>query len=138
LLLVPGVHLAARSAARFESPLTLASSDAQLVEAFSWAARQASVYAFDGDAVGPWFEAALPGREAFCMRDVSHQAMGGHALGLQAHVRNVLSRFAENVSFARVVVAPGASARVEVPAGAGRAERMAEPRGTFFRVNPHI
>jgi hypothetical protein len=101
LLLVPAVHLVARSAARFESPLALASSDPQLVEAFSWAARQASAYAFEGDAVGPWFEAALPGREAFCMRDVSHQAMGAHALGLQAHVRNMLGRFAGNVSDAR-------------------------------------
>ncbi len=101
LLLVTAVHLAARSAAPFESPLTLTSSDPQLVEAFSWAARQASGYAFDGDAVGPWFEAALPGREAFCMRDVAHQAMGAHALGLQAHVRNMLGRFAENISDAR-------------------------------------
>ena len=101
LLLAPAVHLAARSASRFESPLRLASSDARLVEAFSWAAGQASAYAFEGDEVGPWFEAALPGREAFCMRDVSHQAMGGHALGLQAHIRNMLGRFAENVTDAR-------------------------------------
>ncbi len=77
MLLVLAVPLAARNSARFESPLALASSDAQLVEAFSWASRQASAYAFEGDAVGAWFEAALPGREAFCMRDVAHQAMGG-------------------------------------------------------------
>ena len=95
------VPLAARRAARFESPLALASSDAQLVEAFSWAARQASGYAFEGDPVGPWFEAALPGREAFCMRDVAHQAMGGHALGMQAHLRGMMGRFAENISDAR-------------------------------------
>jgi hypothetical protein len=101
LCLVPAVHLAARNAPRFETPLALASSDAQLVEAFSWASRQASAYAFDGDSVGPWFEAALPGREAFCMRDVAHQAMGGHALGLQAHVRNMMGRFARNISDAR-------------------------------------
>ena len=86
---------------RVESPLTLASSDAPLVEAFSWASRQAAAYAFEGDTVGPWFEAALPGREAFCMRDVAHQATGGHALGLQAQVRNMMARFAENVSDAR-------------------------------------
>ena len=83
------------------APLALASDDARLVEAFSWAARQASAYAFDGDAVGPWFEAALPGREAFCMRDVAHQAMGGHALRLQAHVRNMLTRFASGISPSR-------------------------------------
>jgi hypothetical protein len=101
LLLVPVVHVAARSAARVESPLALTSSDPQLVEAFSWAARQASAYAFEGDAVGPWIEAALPGREAFCMRDVAHQSMGGHALGLQPHLRNMMRRFAENISDAR-------------------------------------
>ena len=85
----------------FVTPLALASSDVKLVEAFSWAAGQASAYAFDGDAVGPWFEAALPGREAFCMRDVAHQAMGAHALGLQAHVANMLGRFAAEISDAR-------------------------------------
>ena len=82
-------------------PLALASDDTRLVDAFSWAARQASAYAFEGDAVGPWFEAALPGREAFCMRDVAHQAMGGHALRLQPHVRNMLSRFAGQITPAR-------------------------------------
>ena len=101
MMIVLAAPLLARNAPRFESPLALASSDAQLVEAFSWASRQASAYAFEGDAVGPWFEAALPGREAFCMRDVAHQAMGGHALGLQAHLRNMLGRFAGNISDAR-------------------------------------
>jgi hypothetical protein len=101
MLLVVAVPFAARNSPRFESPLTLASSDGQLVEVFSWASRQASAYAFEGDAVGPWFEAALPGREAFCMRDVAHQAMGGHALGLQAYVRNMMGRFARSVSDAR-------------------------------------
>jgi len=31
--------------------------------------------------VGYWYEAALPGREAFCMRDVSHQSIGAETLG---------------------------------------------------------
>jgi hypothetical protein len=89
---------AAKQAPAFASPLALQSSDPQLVAAFEWAKAQATAYAFEGDDVGPWFEAALPGREAFCMRDVAHQAMGAHALGLQAHVRNMLRRFAEQVS----------------------------------------
>ena len=101
LLLVPLTLLAVQRPPRFESPLALASSDAKLIDAFSWAKGQASAYAFEGDAVGPWFEAALPGREAFCMRDVSHQAMGGHALGLQKHVANMLGRFAGEISDAR-------------------------------------
>ncbi len=91
----------ARQPKPFESPLAFGSSDTQLVDAFSWAKRQATAYAFQDDPVGPWFEAALPGREAFCMRDVAHQAMGAHALRLQAHLRNMLRRFAENVSAER-------------------------------------
>ena len=83
------------------SELALNSSDARLVDAFNWAKKQALAFAFDGDPVGPWYEAALPGREAFCMRDVAHQAMGAHALGLARHTRNMLHRFAENISDSR-------------------------------------
>ena len=74
------------------------SSDAELNELFNWAKNQALAYAFDDDPVGPWYEAALPGREAFCMRDVSHQAMGAHILGLEEHTKNMLWRFAQNIS----------------------------------------
>ncbi|MGO9641179.1 MAG: hypothetical protein ACLP1Y_07745 [Candidatus Acidiferrales bacterium] len=83
---------------RAESKLVLESSDAQLVTAFNWAKQQAMAYVADGDPVGPWYEAALPGREAFCMRDVSHQSMGAQALGLSVYTLNMLHRFAENVS----------------------------------------
>lgn len=83
------------------SELTLDSSEPKLVDAFNWAKKQALAFAFDGDPVGPWYEAALPGREAFCMRDVAHQAMGAHALGLARHTRNMLHRFAENISESR-------------------------------------
>jgi hypothetical protein len=55
-------------------------------------------YVFDGDPVGPWYEAALPGRRAFCMRDVSHQVAGAQALGLSKYTHNMLRRFAENIS----------------------------------------
>ena len=55
---------------------------------------QALAYAHDdSDTVGPWYEAALPGRDAFCMRDVSHQTTGAAALGLYAENRNMLERF---------------------------------------------
>jgi len=83
------------------SELTLDCSEPRLVDAFNWAKKQALAFAFDGDPVGPWYEAALPGREAFCMRDVAHQAMGAHALGLTRHTRNMLHRFAENISESR-------------------------------------
>ena len=76
-------------------------SDRQLIAAFVWAKQQALSYVNDGDPVGPWYEAALPGRHAFCMRDVSHQAAGAQALGLSRYTHNMLHRFAENISESR-------------------------------------
>lgn len=84
-----------------ESDLVLESSDAGLNKSFQWAKKQSLAFAFDGDPVGPWYEAALPGREAFCMRDVAHHCMGGHALGLARHNLNMLRKFAENISDSR-------------------------------------
>ena len=87
-----------------ESGLRFESSDAGLTEAFNWAKAQALRYAHDGDsngnkgAAGPWYEAALPGRDAFCMRDVAHQTWGAAALGLDAQNRNMLGRFAAAVA----------------------------------------
>lgn len=76
-------------------------SDSALIASFRWAKAQALAYVFEDDPVGMWYEAALPGREAFCMRDVSHQAMGAHVLGLAPHTRNMLHRFAENIAESR-------------------------------------
>ena len=81
--------------------LTFKTSDADLGKAFEWARLQALAYAFSGDPVGDWYEAALPGRQAFCMRDVAHQAMGAHALGLDRSTHNMLHRFAENIAESR-------------------------------------
>ncbi|HEY1902146.1 MAG TPA: hypothetical protein VGG56_06935 [Terracidiphilus sp.] len=84
------------------SNLQFESSDRGLVRAFQWAKGQALEYAHGGtDPVGPWYDAALPGRDSFCMRDVSHQATGAEALGLYAQNRNMLERFAAAVSPAR-------------------------------------
>ena len=80
------------------SPLEFQSSDKKFNRAFQWAKAQSMAYVFDGDPVGPWYEAAEPGREAFCMRDTAHQAMGAHALGLASYNFNMLRRFAENIS----------------------------------------
>lgn len=80
------------------SRLELRSSDTRLVQSFNWARQQAMAYVFDGDPVGPWYEAALPGRRAFCMRDVAHQVAGAEALGLSKYTHNMLHRFAENIS----------------------------------------
>src|SRR5580765_3979081 len=98
---ITGASEVNRVSAKTPSKLELDSSDARLVEGFLRAKHQATAYVFNNDPVGPWYEAAEPGREAFCMRDVAHQSMGGHALGLARHNLNMLKRFAENVSDAR-------------------------------------
>ena len=75
------------------------SSDTALVRAFGWAKEQALHYkGKPEDPVGPWYESALPPRDAFCMRDVSHQAVGGAILGLDAENKNMLTLFARNIS----------------------------------------
>ena len=82
--------------------LSISTSDSLLAESFRWAATQAMAYVHDGrDPVGLWYEAALPQREAFCMRDVAHQSTGAHLLGLAAHNKNMLLKFAENISETR-------------------------------------
>jgi hypothetical protein len=54
------------------------SSDTALQTAFGRAKEMALHYkGKPGDPVGPWYESALPPRYAFCMRDVSHQSIGG-------------------------------------------------------------
>jgi len=87
-----------RPSVRPESPLRLEASDAKLTAAFAWAKARALDYVFPveetGDAVGDWYEAALPGRFAFCMRDVAHQAAGAHVLGLARFNLNMLGKFA--------------------------------------------
>jgi hypothetical protein len=77
------------------------SSDKALTQGWQWARKQALAYVFSGDPVGEWIEAALPGREAFCMRDVSHQSIGAQILGLASHVKNMLGKFAQNISPSR-------------------------------------
>jgi hypothetical protein len=78
------------------------SSDSLLNEGFRWAKEQALAYAhFGEDPVGLWYEAALPERDAFCMRDVAHQTAGAAVLGLHHHSKNMLFKFAENISETR-------------------------------------
>ncbi len=79
--------------------ISFTSSNKKLDEAFTWAKDKALSYAHDGtDPVGLWYEAALPNREAFCMRDVSHQAIGAELLGLGEHNLNMFLKFAQNIS----------------------------------------
>ena len=94
-----------RPVRRFESRLELRTSDAKLAAAFAWAKGQALDYVFPaavyGDPVGDWYEAALPSRFAFCMRDVSHQATGAHVLGLTEFNLNMLRKFAAGLAPSR-------------------------------------
>jgi len=79
--------------------LSIETTDSLLAASFKWAAQQAMSYVHNGsDPVGLWYEAALPEREAFCMRDVAHQSTGAHLLGLAAHNKNMLLKFAKNIS----------------------------------------
>ncbi|MEG1687455.1 MAG: hypothetical protein RR276_06185, partial [Angelakisella sp.] len=81
--------------------LTFQCSDKALNEGFAWAKQQALAYTHEGDPVGDWYEAALPHRNSFCMRDVSHQCMGGEALGLHSHNQTMLLRFAQSIAESR-------------------------------------
>ena len=89
------IHISAYSQ---PGEITFTCSDTVLESSFNWAKQKALSYAHSGDPVGLWYEAALPGREAFCMRDVSHQSIGAAMLGLQDHNRNMFEKFALGIS----------------------------------------
>ena len=79
--------------------LSFESSDKDLELTFYWAKKMALSYAHDGeDPVGCWYEAALPSRNAFCMRDAAHQSIGAEILGLSKHNYNMMYKFAANIS----------------------------------------
>jgi hypothetical protein len=96
-----GEAASAPTAAAPPGLVALSSDYALLVAGFDWAKQQALAYVFEGDPVGKWYEAALPGREAFCMRDVSHQALGALTLGLADHSKNMMVKFAQNIAESR-------------------------------------
>ena len=75
------------------------SSDTAMQNAFNEAKEMALHYKGNqDDPVGPWYEAALPSRYAFCMRDVSHQSIGGEILGMSRENKNMFVLFAQNIS----------------------------------------
>lgn len=82
-----------------EEVAVFTSTDQNLQKSFEWAKKTALSYSHNGqDPVGYWYEAALPKREAFCMRDVSHQSVGAQILGLEEHNKNMFSHFINNIS----------------------------------------
>ncbi len=81
------------------SDVSFISADTALTKAFAWAKNQALSYRGNSDdPVGPWYEAALPSRYAFCMRDASHQCIGAEILGMSRENKNMFTRFAANIS----------------------------------------
>ena len=79
--------------------LNFYSSDTALTTAFTHAKEMALSYRGDPkDPVGPWYEAALPSRNAFCMRDVSHQSLPAAMLGLGVENKNIFRHFVTNIS----------------------------------------
>ena len=75
------------------------SSDKELASYVNWAKNRALLYSYNGtDPVGYWYMAAFPNREAFCMRDVSHQSIGAEILGLGPHNLNKVVKFCQNIS----------------------------------------
>lgn len=82
-----------------EKELSFTTSDSRLQQTFDWAKATALGYVGQStDPVGPWYEASLPQREAFCMRDVSHQCAGAEVLGLSKENYNMFAKFAQNIS----------------------------------------
>ena len=86
---------------RPEGEVDFNSSDTNLVTGFRWAKAQALAYVRNGDPVGPWFEASLPGRSAFCMRDTAHMCAGAQVLGMAERTKNMLRKFAQAVAASR-------------------------------------
>jgi len=80
--------------------ISFTSNDTVLVNRFNFAKSFALNYT-DSAAVGLWYEAAPAGREAFCIRDVSHMAKGAVFLGLQNYTKNMFYKFAYNISDAK-------------------------------------
>ena len=79
--------------------IIFSSSDKKLTATFERSQKMALSYSHDGnDPVGHWYEAALPGRNAFCMRDASHQCIAAEILGLSKHNFNMMKKFAKNIS----------------------------------------
>lgn len=71
------------------------SSDRSMCKGFDWAQREAARHIAPDVPAGPCYEAALPGRAAFCMRDTAHQVLGAQVLGLSAYNWNMLLQFAQ-------------------------------------------
>ena len=113
--------------------LSFMTSDSRLQQTFDWAKKMALGYVgASTDPVGPWYEASLPQREAFCMRDVSHQCGGAEVLGLTKENFNMLFELAD------VLKAEVGASRAAVDAGFCEHERQIGQTGTTVRPKLYI
>lgn len=95
----PGQEMYPDIADAARTSFCVASDDTALVKIFDWAVSNSNRYVGeDSDPVGPWYEAALPNRQAFCMRDVSHQCIGEELNGYGRQNANMMGKFVENIS----------------------------------------
>ncbi len=79
--------------------IKISSSDTSLVSMFNWAHATSNGYlGKDSDPVGPWYEAALPEREAFCIRDISHQCIGAEIISHGKQNLNMYYKFVSNIT----------------------------------------
>jgi Trehalase len=81
--------------------MIFSTDDGDIQSVFDWAHACANSFRATPqreDPVGPWYEAALPGRSAFCVRDTAHQCIGAELLGMHAENQNMLRRFAAGLS----------------------------------------
>jgi hypothetical protein len=84
--------------------LAVTSANADLVADFAWARDQALAWVQTGKdpAYIPSYWAGLTNRPAFYSRDVAHQALGAHLLGLDLENRSMLAAFAASATEARL------------------------------------
>ena len=88
-----------QKAALNSNSIQFTSTDTTIQKAFDWASAMALSYRGNpSDKVGPWYEAALPSRNAFCMRDVAHQAIGAEILGMGDANANMFRWFSKSIS----------------------------------------
>lgn len=81
-----------------EAAVSFHSTDRELEKGFERVKHQALHWVFEGHPVGDYYEASLPNRDAFCMRDTSHQATGAEVLGLSRHNKNMFLKFARSIA----------------------------------------
>ena len=79
--------------------ITLNSSSSEFTFLFNWAKDLALTYLMtDTPNAIPCYEAALPGRGSFCLRDWEHMALGAHFLGLDLENITMMKAFAKTAT----------------------------------------